>query len=127
MITLTGNCQYLKAGQRSATEQPSRSPFLQQFPPMMMQDPRLNPMFNPNSQMPPLNQPWMFPPGGFDPRFPPQSGLQDPRLLQRFVPPQSDWSEMILIFPDGSFQHTIRDNRVMVILFTALQRSLLLN
>lgn len=86
-------------------------------PPVMMQDPRLNnPRFNPNAPLLPMNQPWMFPPsqGNFDPRFPMQSGLQDPRLLQRFTPPRSDWAEMILIFPDGSFQHSIRDPRPMV-------------
>lgn len=94
-------------------------------PPMVATpDPRLN-WFNPNAMM--FNQPlpWMFPPsaGNFDPRFPTNDprlmqnfGLQDPRLLQSFLPPppQSDWTEMILIFQDGSFQRTIRDRRLMV-------------
>jgi hypothetical protein len=113
---------------RSATDQPQRVPVPQTAvspPPMVATpDPRMNnPWFNPNAPM--FNQPpWMFPPspGNFDPRFPSidprlmqNFGQQDPRLLQSILPMQrSDWAEMILVFPDGSFQRTIRDFRAMV-------------
>ena len=111
-------------GVRSTVEQPTRGAPPQQTvspPPMMTTlDPRMNnPWFNPNNA-PMFNQPppWMFPPspGNFDPRLVMQNlGLQDPRLLQSVLPMQrSDWAEMILVFPDGSFQRTIRDFRTMV-------------
>lgn len=92
----------------------------------MMQDPRFNPMFNPNGPMLPV--PGMVPPFNFDPRFPPQSVMQDPRLMSRFEPPEN-WVERILIFPDGSFQHTIRDPRAMVIVseFSLFQAFVLYN
>jgi hypothetical protein len=93
---------------------------------MATPDPRMNnPWLNPNN-VPMFNQPppWMFPPspGNFDsrflsndPRLMQSFGLQDPRLLQSVLPMQrSDWAEMILVFPDGSFQRTIRDFRTMV-------------
>ncbi|KAK4017995.1 hypothetical protein OUZ56_000067 [Daphnia magna] len=118
--TESGMTEKPKQNPRSATEVPQSVPMPHTgAPPVMMQDPRLNnPRFNPNAPLLPMNQPWMFPPsqGNFDPRFPMQSGLQDPRLLQRFTPPRSDWAEMILIFPDGSFQHSIRDPRPMTMM-----------
>ena len=85
----------------------------QQFPPLMMNDPRFNPFFNPNTA-PMSQQSRMFPPVGnnfMDPWFNQQ---QDPRMMQQQPiwsgpQPQLDWTEMILIFPDGSAQRTFRD------------------
>ena len=84
----------------------------QSFPPFMMNDPRFNPFFNPNAMN---QQSRMIPQNNFmDPWFGNQQ-QQDPRMMQQQQPlwsgppVQSDWTEMILIFPDGSAQRTFRD------------------
>ena len=98
-----------------STSPPISNPlgFQQQMPfSFMMNDPRLNPwlmMMNPNNfimanqanRMFGLPDPWMMQQQQQQPWLPPM-------MLPQQDPQQSDWSEMILVFPDGSSLRHLR-------------------